>query len=221
MKPRGDIERRFTAHVRDKSKAKDGREAPTYSFVRHPEKAVVVEQEKSGEAKIECSLPEGAVCIQWNLQDGLFLFLKGTRNADGALLIWRDDGSRDGLLDAHIMECKKTVDQSKWNDILQQLRWTFMRLRAVSGALGVPLRRVTFYTAYREDKLSSDSSRNPVLPRNPITSRFATPDDTIERPRQLQMDWQNDDITLGDFDGRFAHCKIELDGVGNGSIALV
>jgi hypothetical protein len=150
----------------------------------------------------------------------LFGFLKDKKNADGALLVWRDDGSRDGCFEAHVMECKKTVDQSKWNDILQQLRWTFMRLRAVSGALGVPLRRVTFYTAYREDKLSSTSSRNPVLPRNPITSRFAKPEEVIDRPRQLQMDWQNDDIALGDFEGRFAHRKIELDGLGNGAIGL-
>lgn len=63
-------------------------------------------------------------------------------------------------------------------------------------------------------------SRNHALSRNPITSRFAKQDEVIDRPRQLQMDWQNDDITLGDFAGRFAHRKIELDGDGQGSIGL-
>ena len=220
MKPSGNIEQRFAAHILERSKVKNGGEASVYSFVRHPDKAFVVEQAQPGEARIECTLPEGTLCVQWNLQEGLFGFLKERKNADGALLIWRNDGSRDGLFEAHVMECKRTVDQTKWNDILQQLRWTFMRLRAVSGVLGVPLQRVTFYTAYREDKLSSDSSRNPVLPRNPITSRFAKPDETIDRPRQLQMAWQNDDITLGDLVERFAHRKVELDGNGDGAIAL-
>jgi len=137
-----------------------------------------------------------------------------------AQVIWRDDGSHDGLFEAHVMECKTTVDQKTWNKVLQQVRWTFLRLRAVAGALGVPIQQVTFYTAYREDKLSSTSSRNPLVPRNPITSRFAPPDERIERPRQLQLDWENDYITLGDFEGRFAHTKIELDGRGNGSIGL-
>lgn len=219
MKPSGDIERRLAAHIRRKTAIKSG-EVPVYWVVRHPEKAIFVEQEKAGEARIECGLPVGALCIQWNLAPGLFRFLETEKNADGALLIWRDDGTRDGLFEAHVMECKKTVDQSKWDEILRQLRGTFLRLRAVSGALGVPLRRVTFYTAYREDKLSSDSSRNPVLPRNAITSRFAPPDVMIDRPRQLQMDWENDDITLGDFEGRFAHRKVELDGNGSGAIAL-
>ncbi|MEP7126339.1 MAG: hypothetical protein ABJE95_35735 [Byssovorax sp.] len=220
MKPSGDIERRLADHIRENVPTGAGGQTPFYLLVRHPNKAVVVEQEKAGEARIECGLPDGALCVQWNLPTGLFQFLKMEKNADGALLLWRDDGSSDGLFEAHVMECKKTVDQSKWNQILQQLRWTFMRLRAISGVLGVPLRRVTFYTAYREDKLSSDSSRNPLLPRNAITSRFAKQDEEIDRPRQLQMDWQNDDVRLGDFDGRFAHTKIELDGLGNGATDL-
>ncbi len=220
MKPSGNIEQRLAAHMRDKVTTKMSGEMPLYLLVRHPDKAVVVEQEVAGEARIECSLPEGALCVQWSLPTGLFQFLKEEKNADGALLLWRDDGSHDGLFEAHVMECKTTVDQKTWNKVLQQVRWTFLRLRAVAGALGVPIQQVTFYTAYREDKLSSTSSRNPLVPRNPITSRFAPPDERIERPRQLQMDWENDDITLGDFDGRFAHTKIALDGRGNGSIRL-
>ena len=106
MNPSGDIERRLAAHIRERVTTKTSGEAPFYLLVRHPDKAIVVEREKAGEARIE------------------------------------------------------------------------------------------------------------------ITSRFAEPDEIIDRPRQLQMDWQNDDITLGDFEGRFAHRKIELDGEGNGSIGL-
>ena len=220
MKLSGGIEKRLAAHLRDKVTIRTSGEVPFYVLVRHPEKVVVVEQEVEGEARVECNLPEGALCVQWNLPTGYFRFLKDEQNADGALLIWRDDGSHDGRFEAHVMECKKTVEQNSWSKALKQMRWTFLRLRALAGALGVPIQRVTFYTAFREHKFSSTSSRNALVPRSPITSRFAEPDEIIERPRRLQMAWENDDITLGDFEGRFAHTKIELDKDGNGSIGL-
>lgn len=219
MKSSGNIEQRLAAHIRETPPAQTG-QARVYVLVRHPEQVVIVEREKAGEARVACSLPEGALCIQWNLPTGLFQFLKEEKNADGALLIWRDDGTHDGHFEAHVMECKATVNQNTWTKILQQCRWTFLRLRAVAGVLGVPISRVTFYTAYRDDKLSIASSRNPLVPRNLITSRSAPPDERIERIRQLKMAWENDDISLADFEGRFAHTKIELDGRGNGAIAL-
>ena len=118
------------------------------------------------------------------------------------------------------MECKKIVGQRTWNKALQQVRWTLLRLRALAGALGVPIQRVTLYTAFREDKLSSTSSRNPLAPRNLITSRFAELDESIERPRRLQKAWEDDEIVFDGFDGRFVHTKVELDGEGHGSIGL-
>ncbi len=221
MKPSGNIEQRLITHFCANVMTKKRGQVPFFLVVRDPDKAVVFEEEPGAEARIECSLPADALCVQLNLPTGLFRFLKEESNADGALLIWRNDGSRDGVFEAHVMECKKTINSNVWEKARLQLRWTFMRLRAISGALGVPLRRVTFYTAYQLNKLSSDSSRNPVLPRNPITSRFAKPEEVVERLRQLQMDWENDDISLGDFEGRFAHRKVELDGNGNGAIGLV
>lgn len=182
MKLSGNIESRLAAHLRDKVTISTSVKVPLYLLVRHPDKVVVVEQEAEGEARVECSLPEGALCVQWNLPTGYFRFLKEEQNADGALLIWRDDGSQDGLFEAHVMECKKTVEQKTWSKALQQMRWTFLRLRAIAGALGVPIRGVTFYTAFREHKFSSTTSRNALVPRNPITSRFAEPDEIIERP---------------------------------------
>lgn len=221
MIPSGDMVKRLIDHFRETVKFQGIGEIPQFLLVRHPDRAVVVERITAGEARIECSFPDDTLCVQWNWPTGLFQFLKEESNADGALLIWRNDGSRDGLFEAHIMECKKTVTSGTWEKALLQLRWTFMRIRAVAGALGVPLGRVTFYTAYREENISSDSSRNPVLLRLPITSQHANPDNTTQRQRQLRTAWENDEISLGDFEGRFAHRKIELDGNGNKAIALV
>jgi hypothetical protein len=221
MTPSGDMVKRLVDHFCETVKFQGVGEMPQFLLVRHPDRAVVVERNTAAEARIECSFPDDTLCVQWNWPTGLFQFLKEESNADGALLIWRNDGSRDGLFDAHIMECKKTITFSTWEKALVQLRWTFMRLRAVAGALGVPLGRVTFYTAYRVENISSDSSRNPVLLRLSITSQHATPDNTTLRQRQLRTAWETGDISLGDFDGRFAHRKIHLDENGNKAIELL
>ena len=216
MKPSGDIERRLRDHIQGKVKDPSKREVPFYVVVRAPAKVTVAEQAVAGEANVECSLPEGSLCVQWSFYGG-FPFLKVDKNADGALLVRRDDGTYE----AHVIECKRSVDQTKWSEILQQMRWTLSKLMALSGALGIHLERAVFYTAFRNDRLSTVSSPNPILAKLPVETE-GPPEDVRElnRARQLQLDWENDDITLGDFEGRFAHTKIALDGRGNGSIGL-
>ena len=217
MTPSGDIERRLRDHIQGKVKDPSKREVPFYVVVRAPGKVTIAEQAVAGEAKVECSLPSESLCIQWNFHGG-FPFLKVDKNADGALLIQRNDGTHE----AHVMECKRTVDQTKWSEILQQMRWTLSKLMALAGALGVHLDRAVFYTAFRNDRLSTVSSPNPIFAKLPIeTDAPAEIVRDIGRARQLQIDWENDDISLGDFEGRFAHRKIELDGDGNGAIGLV
>lgn len=216
MKPSGDIERRLRDHIQGKVKDPSKREVPLYVVVRAPATVKVAEQAVAGEANVECSLPEGSLCVQWSFHGG-FPFLKVDKNADGALLVQR----KDGTYEAHVMECKRSVDQTKWGEILQQMRWTLSKLLALSGALGIHLERAVFYTAFRNDRLSTVSSPNPIFAKLPIEAEAPLEDERDQRARQLQMDWENDDITLGDFDGRFAHTKIKLDDVlGTGSIRL-
>ncbi len=218
MIPSGDIERRLRDHIQGKVKDPSKREGPFYVVVRAPGKVTVAEQAIAGEANVECSLPEGSLCIQWSFHGG-FPFLKVDKNADGALLVQRNDGTYE----AHVMECKRTVDQTKWSEILQQMRWTLSKLMALAGALGVRLARAVFYTAFRKDRLSTVSSPNPIFAKLPVETDDAPLENRRDtsRARQLQIDWENDEITLGDFEGRFAHRKIELDGNGNGAIEFL
>jgi hypothetical protein len=216
----GTLDERLRAHVRPTITLISRQQGPFYAIVEPPTKAIIEEPQVAGEARVECTLPDGSRCVQWNLQTGMFQFLQEEKNADGALLVWRADGTVDGSFDAHVLECKRTVDQRKWADVLQQMRWTLARLLAVAGTLGVPIARARFYTAYRRDLLSSDSSRNPALPRIPIAGG-APPHGELDRARRQQLDWENDDLVMEGFAGRFPHRKGKLDdATGRGAVDL-
>ena len=221
MRASGTLEERLAAHVQPTIALKGG-EVRFYEIVEPPSKAIVEERETAGEARVECDLPPGTRCVRWNLGTGKFQFLKEEKNADGALLLFRDDGSKDGAFEAHILECKRTVDQKKWSDVLQQMRWTLARLLAVCGTLGIPVVKACLYTAFRRDSLSSNSSRNPALPRIPIGGG-ARLDGELELSwaRRQQLDWENDDVAMPGFEGRFPHRKVKLDEAsGAGAVDL-
>jgi hypothetical protein len=216
MIPAGDLGQRLRTLIKVTALDRQKRPCPLYELVLPPNKAIVVEAEMSGEAEIACELPEGCVCIQWRLPTGLFEFLQQDKNADGAFVVQRADGA----FEAHIMECKKTVDQKKWSDISQQMRWTLSKLLAISGALGLTLERAVLYTAFRSDKLSREESPNPAAAKRTISP----PDEQSEveagfnEARQQQLEWERDQIHLRGFEGTFPHCKVHLDGQGRGAI---
>ncbi len=195
---------------------------PFYVVVEPPSKAIVEELNTAGEARVECVLPDGSRCVQWTRWTGKFQFLRDERNADGALLVWRDDGSPDGSFEAHVIECKKTVDRTTWGKALIQMRSTLARLLAISGTLGIPIVRAVFYTAFRHNNLPPDSSRNPAWPRIPIG--VSSPDEGerhLNRARSLHRQWEDGVVSIDGFDGRFPHRKVQLDeATGAGAVEL-
>ena len=122
MIPEGDIAERLADLVK----------AELYREVIAPEKAVVVEREDAGEAHVELTLPEGCTCIAWKLGTGRFNFLQVDKNTDGAFFLYHVNGR----VEAHIVECKKSVDRSHWGKAVEQMRWTLTKLLALAGALG-------------------------------------------------------------------------------------
>jgi hypothetical protein len=185
-----------------------------YEHVTAPGGVRIVEREAAGEAVVECPVPAGCTCIQWRL-DGLFSFLKEDKNADGTLLVCR----QDGRYEAHIIECKRTVDQTKWHEIARQFRWTLGKLLAIAGVLGIAIERVTFGTAYRRDQLSEDESPNPSQGRPMLEGRAEEGDDAaaITEARRYQLAWMNDQVRLPGFLNPFPHVKIRLDAEGRGT----
>ncbi len=138
------FERRLGAWIR----AQRSDRSPLYEHVPAPGSVRIVEREAAGEADVECPVPEGCAWVHWRL-DGLFSFLKEDKNADGALLLCHPDGRYE----AHVIECKRTVDQAKWHEIARQFRWTLGKLLAIAGVLGIQLDRVTLGTAWMTDQV--------------------------------------------------------------------
>lgn len=154
MIPSGELEARLESNIR----------AGLYELLRAPQGATVVERNVAGEASVAFTLPEGCLCIKWSLPPETFGVLRDKANADGAFILRRADGS----FEAHVVECKRTINRTKWAEVRKQMRWTLSRLRALAGILGVELRHGVLYTAFRADDLSPESAPNPIAQRRPI-----------------------------------------------------
>lgn len=76
-----------------------------WSLVDGPGEVVVEEKARDGLAEIRCRFPEGFRVIFWRHEARDFWPIASDKNADGAMLVVRPDG----MLEAHVMECKQTV----------------------------------------------------------------------------------------------------------------
>jgi hypothetical protein len=205
----GELEDRLRSSLKQTVPERGQPEQPFYEVVRSPGQVLVVERNKAGEAEIEFTVPAGCTCILWRLPTGLFEFLREDKNADGPFLVQRSDGQ----FEAHIVECKKTVDQKKWSDITEQMRWTLCKLMALAGALGVQVEEAVLYTAYRFDKLSEHESPNPAAAKRLIGDPDAQSPEEVEytEARRQQLAWERDQVPLRGFVAAFRHHKIRLD----------
>jgi len=184
-----------------------------------PENFLIEEKQQEGRAELQCAIPAGYTCAVFQLhgKDGLFGFLLETKNADGAVLFLRPNGEHV----AWIVECKKTLDQGKWEIVLKQFKWTLARLRAIAGVLGLEIAEVALATAFRNDRLSEDESPNPTSGKAPIgPSADSDGFGEMNWARLTQLAWMNDEIELEGVPGTFRHTKIRLDPNGDGSCQL-
>jgi hypothetical protein len=211
MKLSGDLERQLKCSIQDS----------LYKIVIGPSPIIVEEAAKDGSARVSFEPQGGVRCIEWRISQGLFKFIKEDKNADGAFFVQRSESS----FEAHIVECKRTINQESWNKAKLQMRWTLLRLRALAGVLGFELANVVCYTAYCDDELQAESSPDPAETKIPIgDDEPAIPEDVeIQRTLRRQFDWQSEQVHLRDFDDPFPHRKLPLqlnEGVGVGSFPV-
>lgn len=212
----GTLEERVAQLLVPQKKQKGGEARPVYRWVRAPARVLVEETEAEGEAALDLGLPDGTTCLVLHLPTGLFGFLAEDKNADGALLLVLADGS----VEAHICECKKTVDSSQWTKALRQMTWTLVKLRALAAALGEQLAGAVFYTAFREDSLAEDSSPNPAGAERIVGVPESAPEAELDVGRRNQLQWMRDGLRLRGFEGAFRHHKIKLDPRGAGAAEI-
>ena len=210
MKLAGDLEQRLRAAIH----------RTLFRAVRAPDGVRIEETESDGRADVQLTPPEGALCIEWKIQSKIFGFLKDTNNADGAFFLVAGDGT----VEAHIVECKRTVTQDAWSHAKRQMRSTLLRLRALAGVLGVDIAKVVCYTAHCDDQLEPDSVPEPAEGKISLGDDPPAPEDAedLETVRR-QFDWDGDVVHLPDFASPIPHRKLPLeqvDGVGTGTFRL-
>jgi hypothetical protein len=151
-----------------------------------------------------CDLPSCEMAIELRNHDA-FGFLKDKKRADGALLL-----VRNGEVEAHVVECKKTMDSSAWAGVRHQWRATIYRLMALAGAIGERVARAVVYSAYRHDRLSAMENPDPIDLKNPLG----------EEPI-VEASWECDQVWLEGFAAAMPHVKVPLDPkTGVGHVAL-
>lgn len=180
-----------------------------WSLVDGPGEVVVEEKARDGLAEIRCRFPEGFRVIFWRHEARDFWPIASDKNADGAMLVVRPDG----MLEAHVMECKQTVSASEWRKALLQLEWTLTRLLAITGALHERVDRVVLYTAYGKDALSLDESPDAELFKLPLEDGA---NEIVRRDRA----WMLSDVPLPGWASPFPHEKVKKDDLGHASIDL-
>jgi hypothetical protein len=210
MKLAGDLEQRLSRSI----------QRALYRVVHAPDLVIVEENAQDGRARL--AIDAGAPAVEWRIDRPVFGFLSETKNADGAVFVLRGGDE----VEAHVVECKRTVTQESWGKAKLQMRWTLLRLFALAGVLGLTITRVTCYTAYCSDEIEPDSSPNPTAGKAMTgeEEEATTPDDIedVEARRRL-FDWDGERVHLRDFALPFLHKKLALtlrDGVGVGAFVL-
>jgi hypothetical protein len=183
----------------------------------------VFEESSDGAAEISCTWPSeaasGATGVAFRLDKMGFPFLRQRKAVDWLLLLHFTDGS----IDAHLIECKRTVGADQWREIKLQMASSVTRGLALAGALGVQIRRFHAYTAYRNDRLSTHRSPDPVFIRLPIGPGAVAREEPAETrgARLGQLDWEAAEILLEGVSPRVSHVRVPLDpGTGSGQVEL-
>jgi hypothetical protein len=176
----------------------------------------IFEEASDGEAHVTCTFAPGSVGVFFRLEGMGFPYLRNQKSVDWLVLLHHTDGA----LDAHLVECKRTVNAQTWRKTKDQMASSVTRCLALAGALGAEIRRFHGYTAYRNDKLSAPRSPDPVFSRLPLGPGAVAREEPTEtrEARVGQRDWQAADILLEGFDTPVTHRRVLLDpssGIGN------
>lgn len=165
--------------------------------------AVVEENNDEGRAEVTFTAPLGWKLEKLSLERCAFAWLDEPLCADGIVLAQ----SIAGDWHAHVVECKRTVTDEKWQRVQRQLRGSCLRLLAVGGVLGLEIDKITLYTAFRRTKISA---------RTPDFALMTPPPGRVD-PRERfaqRLAWQAPRLPLEGF-GMLDHQRIQLDDRGD------
>lgn len=177
-------------------------------FQRSDSCIVVKETAKEGEAELRCYVQHDSIAIELDKDDQKrrVNYLKNKRVTDCLIL----EFLKPEVTNIHIVECKRTIKAEKWREIKEQFEGSLLNALCLCGLLGInELKRVTFYTAFRNDNLNPAASTNTIIGKRGV----ATP-----LPSSVS-DWRQGKISILSLTSA-PHIKIPLDDNGKGDIRL-
>lgn len=159
-------------------------------------------KEKKSEGIAELTLELHNFCILFSeLEKKKLGYFKNKKCAD-FLMFERNQGSWI----VHIFELKRSVGESEWKKMKEQFKGALQNALAVAGILGIDieLNNVSFYSAYRNDKLNDYA--------NPGKMRYQMYRHKTKLLPQDCRDWNEESIAFEFLGTReFMHKKIQLE----------
>ncbi len=168
-------------------------------------KSVKVEEiEEAGKAEVLfSSLSNELLSISLSQKNSL-KYINYTQVADGTVVEFLSNNEAN----IHIVECKKSINEEKWEQVKNQLRGGIVNSLALCGILNQNIRDIFLYTAFRNENFRKENSTNPVL----LKATLGT------NQKSSSLDWDDNEIKILKKD--FSHTKIRLNDDGYGKVEL-
>ena len=172
----------------------------------------VTEKKDDGYALVHCTLPHG-LAYELTLEGKSIAHLVSKKCNDGVLLLETPNGDWE----LHIIECKRTVNKSKWDKTKLQFETTIQRSLSLLASIGVFPAKIKLYTAVRDQEIIDEKNADPVL--NKMTLAEWRELSLKQQEKLHYMDWFDHSIGIW-VQSDIPHEIIPLDENGNGSVTI-
>ncbi|NLY64699.1 MAG: hypothetical protein GX070_07075 [Alcaligenaceae bacterium] len=165
-----------------------------------PNRIEVIEEASDGQGRIEFFGTNHLLKINSGNLNHL-PFLKDTKNADGVFL----ELENSKPLALHIVELKKTINLTKWDEVKSQIRSSLRHSLGFLGVLNLTLpEKLVCHTCYQNDDIQKDRYAKPVLSK-PIVGKLLN----SKKPDFLE-EWLGQKVNISTVFPGFEHKKHQM-----------
>lgn len=168
----------------------------------------VIEEEKSGEGKVQFLSANRLIKINAGNLNHL-PFLEDSKNADGVFL----ELENNIPVALHIVELKKTINLTKWDEVKNQIRSSLRHSLGFLGVLNLTLpEKLVCHTCYQNDDIEKDRYAKPVLSKPSVGKRLAA------QQTNFLDEWLGDKVKISNIFPEFDHKKHHMTSTDNDNI---
>lgn len=167
------------------------------------EKLILEEKIEDGKANLVCDLTNYSIAFL-NADKNIVGYFKNHKCAD-AIIFQKIDNNDWKLI---IIEFKKTLSIKNLAKSIEQFKGAVHNALALAGILGIEeFKCIEVYSAYRNEKISSDKSENVVIQKD-------------VNIRKLIKQWEQQQVNFDFINSNVYYGRIELDDLGVGCIRI-